>query len=105
MTTPEIARALLVLFDGGKRWTQHTNALSNSGMSVPISSPLACRYCLVGGTFLIDGNSSECEYFFSQFRKSARLGVWMGVSAWNDASERTYSEVEAVLQVLAKEAS
>lgn len=82
-----------VLTDESK-WCQHYYAKDKDGVPVSRLSPEACKFCLSGAM-------QNC-YGVNQFKIINRINEEVDdfMVSWNDAPERTFAEVRALIEKL-----
>ncbi len=90
-----ISDAMRAYFQGGKMWRK--GSVSRSGHP----------RCLIGGLIEAKGRcattiSSDENRMLLFAIKLAGFGEWSGAYWWNDTPERTYADVERVLDALAE---
>lgn len=84
-----------ILTDESK-WTQGYYARDKDNHLVSVDSPNACKFCLIGAMLKAYPEAAEKDAVeTTTFRK---LGS--GVANWNDAPERTFAEVRALIEEL-----
>ena len=102
MTRPQTVRS--VLLAAARRvamgWTQRAGARNAAGRKVSDQNVHAVRWCLVGAIWREGGNIFTTREAISTCE--AHLG--RGAVAWNDAPERTQSQVVAALRAAARKA-
>lgn len=84
------------LLDSPEKWTQGRGAASDLGQSVAATNPSAVCWCLAGA-------AARCypggrDPVFEKLRR--HFGSWLGVFDWNDAHDRTYEDVVALVKEL-----
>jgi hypothetical protein len=83
-------RAVRAFYGGPEKWTQGAYALNAEGHSVSAKSKDACRWCLSGAISSASYNIWETARFLHFF-------IGWGLIDWNDAPERTFEDVIALL--------
>lgn len=86
------------LFTDARRWTQGTFARNARGETVATSNPAATCWCLEGAMMRCYPNMYEQDRVNTTIRRE--LGLGGGVVTWNDAPERTFDEVKALVTAL-----
>lgn len=85
-------KTVLELFEGHpERWTQFADARNERNKCVAASSDQACKWCLVGALLLV--YLDEGQKYGEMRRKVLVAADASCVTDWNDAHERTFSEV------------
>ena len=103
MTVQEEARAVLAVLDSPEKWTQNRNARNAEGIGVYSTDPSAVCFCLIGAA-----KRAGLPLFWDDEHLGERLQNKVpskGVAVWNDAPERTYADVVALLTEIAESAA
>ncbi len=92
------------LLTDASRWTQGAYGRDTNGAPMSIESPLAVCWCLVGALWRcyrtdVQGSSSDVIANDAERRVTTRIGV-MSMMAWNDAPDRTFADVHALIEAL-----
>lgn len=85
------------LFTDESKWTQGHAARNEKGERVWYKSPEACCWCLVGAINKCYVPAIRPEIFE---KISDYINSRAGISVWNDAPERTFAEVKALVEKL-----
>lgn len=85
-------KAHQILSDESK-WCKGANARDSSGRSVSSDSPSAVCFCLRGSIYRAYDDEISWDKCFHSL--AGRVGKCL--ATWNDAPERTFAEVKAVL--------
>ena len=95
---------LLDLFDSPQKWTKGTEACSEDGSAVSPTSPLATRWCLLGGLLHCYGDSSETYLRAQAALCDALLGSESeseseseSIIEWNDHKWTTFDDLRLLL--------
>lgn len=83
------------LLDSREKWCQGYTALDKQGNVVWSASEDACAYCIVGAVLRCYPRDQQS----TTFDKLSNV-LQRGASTWNDAPERTWEEVHALLKRL-----
>jgi hypothetical protein len=106
MTPQETARAILELYDGKpERWTQRWLARNAAAVSVSPTSRHAVCWCIAGAAEVVlkTGESYDRESYVRFREAAAALTENKHDAWWNDAPERTFADVVALLEKIASE--
>lgn len=86
------------LLSDESKWTQRTYAKDANGEGVMWCVPEAVCWCLHGAIAkCYRGDFDRYERILGDFRRKVGLGDLWG---WNDAPERTFAEVKALVEEL-----
>lgn len=105
MTPKQIAAGVLELYGGNaERWTKCVFARGPSGMPTIACSAGACSWCVVGAAYRVAREPCDVDRFLVVASKQLRLANFgeRGLTGWNDDKERTFGDVEALLQRMAE---
>lgn len=106
MTPQETARAILALYDGKpERWTQHSEARDVAGDDVtPLDGDAVC-WCVFGAIQKVSKTVRWTDAVSFPLTKALdqELGGESWPEDWNDAPERTFADVVALLEKIAAE--
>jgi hypothetical protein len=96
----KIDRPITKLLNGGRAWCRKAGAMDRQGRPCSTRSPLAVKWCLMGAL--------ENTFRDERNRAAARLRLLDGIPensfainrvvTWNDAPERTWPQVAALLK-------
>lgn len=81
----------------GSSWTKGTFARTYGDWPVTVDSPLAIRYCLSGAISKCYPHPHEGRIIADKVRTELNKNSIVG---WNDAPERTFSEVRELVERL-----
>lgn len=77
-----------------ENWIKGSLATDANHNPVAAWSPQACHFCFIGAAIRVYGIAHACSI---ELRLANMVGF---VSDWNDDADRTWEEVEAVIQEL-----
>ena len=83
------------LLSGPEKWTQGSSARDPSGKSWHVEYEHACCWCLWGAIRFCYPNIYQAAQIEERVRQVLLIG---SIVDWNDAPERTYEEVMAVVE-------
>jgi hypothetical protein len=102
MTPQETARAILALYDGKpERWAQNTEARAADGEEVVPRDPRAVCWCIYGAAEKVLGARGFNSPFDMAMNRITGTDEWP--IDWNDAPERMFADVVALLERIAAE--
>jgi hypothetical protein len=106
MTPQETARAILAWYGGdASKWGRNKFATNAAGLSVSTHSEEAVCWCVIGAAKRVGCEDADSVYSAFNAAASRALGLEHRgyVSSWNDAPERTFADVVALLERIAAE--
>lgn len=94
LTAKEVGETLEKFYDSkAERWTQGSYAKASCGKDVAILSTEACCWCLAGAAYTCyGGETTEAIDILID-----ALG-YIHLTAWNDAPERTFEDIQTLLR-------
>lgn len=95
----KVLTAAAAILEKPGAWTQGSNARDADGVPVHVDSPYAVCFCVRGALF-IGAVENRAYAFDAEVRFSAH--VMDATAHWNDAEERTQTEVVAALRAARK---
>ena len=96
MTAAEILRAAADLVERPGAWTQGASALDASGRLVDFNSDAATCFCALGALWHAAGSAVSLPVDSAETALRGIIG--RNVGDWNDASDRTATEVAQVMR-------
>lgn len=86
------------LLDRPEKWIKNNYAQNEDNHVVALDSQEACKWCLFGGIRRVYDYGTEACKVISKIEK--RIAPADHIIQWNDAPERTWEEVHALLKEL-----
>ena len=102
----EQAKALRALFSGPETWTKHAMARTQLNHTIAPHMSTAVCWCLIGGVSKIciaKGYDNYNNLFTALEDIIKREYPVKSVTEFNDATERTFSDISAILDTLVSE--
>lgn len=91
-------KSLQELFRSKDRWHSGSDAADSEGITVPVRSKDAVRWCLRGGAELIYGRETP-EFYKAMHRMDCRLPAgYFLVTEFNDAITTTITDIRRVVK-------
>jgi hypothetical protein len=87
------------LYSGPEKWTKGVLARNAEGKQVDIKHPTAECFCIIGALKkCYASNIDDMQFQFAVAKIITELGPIDSLASWNDAPERTFEEVKALVE-------